>query len=78
MEGKSVTRRALFPDSCLPGGPGCSGAHAFLGLLAALFPFETPGRLGVGNPGRPAPAQGDSRIFKPVHMRQEPLLRGVE
>ena len=35
------------------------GAHAFLGLLAALFPFETPGRLGVGNTGpRPTPGPG--------------------
>lgn len=51
QRGKSVTRRALFPGSCFPGGLSCSGACAFPGLLAELFPFETPGRLEVGNVG---------------------------
>ena len=51
QRGKSVTRRALFPGSCFPGGLGCGGACAFPGLLAELFPFETQGRLEVGNVG---------------------------
>lgn len=51
QRGKSVTRRALFPGSCFPGGLSCSGACAFPGLLAELFPFETPGRLEVGSVG---------------------------
>lgn len=49
--GASVTRRVLFPGSCFPGGLGCSGACALPGLLAELFPFETQGRLEVGNVG---------------------------
>lgn len=51
LRGKSVTRRSLFPAPAFREGWVCDGACAPLGLLAELFPFETQGRLEVGNVG---------------------------
>lgn len=60
QRGKSVTRRALFPDRVFHAfrvGPGRDAAWAFWGLLAELFPFETQGRLEAGNAGPPCSHQ---------------------
>lgn len=69
----------MFPGSCLPGGPGCSGVRArSWGSWLRCFPSRPRGAWGLGTRGLvPPPAQGDSRMSKPVHMRQEPPLRGV-
>ncbi|XP_038401873.1 uncharacterized protein [Canis lupus baileyi] len=49
--GKSVTRRYCSRARAFRVGSVRSAACAFWGLLAQLFPSETPGRLGVGNVG---------------------------
>lgn len=47
-EGKPVTRRALFPGSCLPGGPAAVGRARSWGSWLRGFPSRPRGAWGLG------------------------------
>lgn len=79
QRGKSVTRRALFPDRVFHAfrvGPGRDVAWAFWG---PLFPFETQGRLEAGNVGPPCSHQPRGDMGTPMRpcVSQSPGLHCV-